>query len=107
MLIKTQELIQYNLYIIFFMYKGLLMSATVRKNFVFDQEVAMHLEELAKESKQSMTSLVQEMVEERYKSVKVKRRKSFLKNAQKIATGLGRGLLKDKSIQSIKAEMNV
>jgi hypothetical protein len=89
------------------MYKGLLMSATVRKNFVFDQEVAMHLEELAKESKQSMTSLVQEMVEERYKSVKVKRRKSFLKNAQKIATGVGRGLLKDKSIQSIKAEMNV
>jgi len=83
------------------------MSATVRKNFVFDEEVAMHLEELAKESNQSMTSLVQEMVEERYKSVKAQKRKTFLKNAQKIATSVGRGLFEDKSIQSIKAEMNV
>jgi hypothetical protein len=83
------------------------MSATVRKNFVFDEEVAMHLEELAKESKQSMTSIVQDMVEERYKSLRVEKRKTLLKNAQKIATSVGRGLFEDKSIQSIKAEMNV
>ena len=87
--------------------KGLQMSATVRKNFVFDEDVAMHLEELAKESKQSMTSIVQEMVEERYKSLRVEKRKTLLKNAQKIATSIGRGLFEDKSIQSIKAEMNV
>ena len=41
------------------------MEATVRKNFVFDKNIAMYLEELAKETKQSMTSLVQEMIEER------------------------------------------
>jgi len=85
------------------MYKGLLMSATVRKNFVFDQEVAMHLEELAKESKQSMTSLVQEMVEERYKSVKVKKR---LEAFEKFS-GSANGLFTEKSIQSIKADMDV
>ena len=49
------------------------MSITVRKNFVFDEEIAMHLEELAKESKQSMTSLVQEMVEERYRSINIQK----------------------------------
>jgi len=46
------------------------MEATVRKNFVFDKNIAMYLEELAKETKQSMTSLVQEMIEERYKFIK-------------------------------------
>lgn len=85
------------------MYKGLHMSATVRKNFVFDEEVAMHLEELAKESKQSMTSLVQEMVEERYRSVKVQKRLEAFKKF----SGSANGLFTDKSIQSIKAEMNV
>ena len=79
------------------------MSATVRKNFVFDEEVAMHLEELAKESKQSMTSLVQEMVEERYRSVKVQKRLEAFKKF----SGSANGLFTDKSIQSIKAEMNV
>ena len=79
------------------------MSATVRKNFVFDEEIAMHLEELAKESNQSMTSLVQEMVEERYRSVRVQKR---LEAFEKFAGSANR-LFTDKSIQSIKAEMNV
>ncbi len=79
------------------------MSATVRKNFVFDEEVAMHLEELAKENKQSMTSLVQEMVEERYRSVKVQKRLDAFKKF----SGSANGLFTNKSIQSIKAEMNV
>ncbi len=85
------------------MYKGLQMSATVRKNFVFDEEIAMHLEELAKESKQSMTSLVQEMVEERYGSVKVQKRLEAFKKF----SGSANGLFTNKSVQSIKAKMDV
>lgn len=83
------------------------MSASVRKNFVFDEEVAMHLQELAEESKQSMTSLVQEMVEERYKSVKVKKRLEAFDRSLDIANGMGKGLFNGKSVQSIKAEMDV
>jgi predicted DNA-binding ribbon-helix-helix protein len=49
------------------------MEVTVRKNFVFDENIAMYLEEIAKDAKQSMTSLVQEMIEERYKQIKVKK----------------------------------
>jgi hypothetical protein len=85
------------------MYIGVFVSATVRKNFVFDQEVAMHLEELAKESRQSMTSLIQEMIEDRYKSIKVKKR---LEAFEKFS-GSANGLFKEKSIQSIKADMDV
>jgi hypothetical protein len=34
------------------------MEATVRKNFVFERNIAEYLEELARESKKSMTALV-------------------------------------------------
>ncbi len=79
------------------------MSATVRKNFVFKEEVASHLEELAKDNGQSMTSFIEEMIEDRYRSKRVsKRLEAFNK-----FTGSANGLFKDKSIQSIKAEMDV
>ena len=79
------------------------MEATVRKNFVFDRNIAEYLEELARETKQSMTSLVQEMIEERYKQIKVKKRmKAFYR-----IKGSATGLLTDTSIQEIKANRDI
>jgi len=75
------------------------MQATVRKNFVFDKTIANYLEEIAKETKQSMTSLVQEMIEERYKQIRVKKRMKAFEAIDGSATGL----LTDFSIQSAKA----
>ena len=75
------------------------MEATVRKNFVFDQQIATYLEELAKDAKKSMTALVQEMIEERYKQIKVKKRLKAFNRLKGSATGL----FTDESIQSIKA----
>jgi len=75
------------------------MDVTVRKNFVFDKQIALYLEEIAKDTKQSMTSLVQEMIEERYKQIKVKKR---LKAFNRLK-GSASGLFTDTSIQSIKA----
>ena len=72
------------------------MESTVRKNFVFDQNIAKHLEEIAKETKQSMTALVQELIEERYKQIKVKKRLQAFNRIKGSATGL----LTDASIQS-------
>ncbi|MBN2823997.1 MAG: hypothetical protein JXQ76_01635 [Campylobacterales bacterium] len=79
------------------------MSATVRKNFVLEQKVANHLEELAKESNQSMTALIQDMIEERYQKLRVQQRKEVLKQMD----GFGTGLLGDFSIQKVKASMDV
>jgi 3-methyladenine DNA glycosylase AlkC len=79
------------------------MQATVRKNFVFDKSIAEYLEELAKDSKKSMTALVQEMIEERHRNLVVKRRMKALKKI----LGSANGLLVGKTIQSIKAEMDV
>ena len=89
------------------MYKGLQMSTTVRKNFVFDEEVAMHLEELARESNQSMTSFVQEMIEEKYGSIKVKNRLKAFQRSIEISDEIGKDVWKDQTIQSLKAEMDV
>ncbi|KIM13441.1 MAG: hypothetical protein KU38_02030 [Sulfurovum sp. FS08-3] len=79
------------------------MSVTVRKNFVLDQEIANHLEELAKNNNQSMTALIQELIEERYHKLRVQQRKEVLKQMD----GFGTGLLTDFSIQKVKASMDV
>jgi hypothetical protein len=89
------------------MYKGIQMSATVRKNFVFSEEIAMHLEEMAKENGQSMTSFVEDMIEEKYGSKKVSKRLEAFRRSIEIGESMGSGLFKDKSIQSIKADMDV
>ena len=75
------------------------MRATVRKNFVFDKQISMQLEELAKDTKQSMTALVQELIENRYKQIKTKKRLQAFNRLKGSATGL----LGNESIQSIKA----
>jgi len=79
------------------------MSVSVRKNFLFEESIAQHLEEVAKDAKKSMTAIIQEMIEERYDTIRVKKR---LKALQKMK-GSANGLLVGKSIQSIKAEKNV
>ena len=47
---------------------------TIRKNFLFDEEVAIHLEEIAKVEGKTQTQLVQEAVEDRYKIIKQKKK---------------------------------
>jgi len=85
------------------MYKRLSMASTVRKNFAFEEDIAKKLEELAKESKKSMTAFIQELIEERYKQKMHKRKIEAFKKINGSATGL----LKDKSIQSIKSEYEI
>jgi predicted DNA-binding ribbon-helix-helix protein len=79
------------------------METTVRKNFVFDRNIAQYLEELARDTKKSMTALIQEMIEERYKQIKVKKRMKAFNRIKGSATGL----LTDTSIQEIKANREI
>ena len=76
---------------------------TIRKNFVFDEAVAKHLEELAKSQNKTQTAVVQELIEEQIKE-KLKEEKL---EAFRNIVGSSPGLLIGKSIQSIKAEMDV
>lgn len=76
---------------------------TVRKNFVFDEEVASHLEEMAKENGKSMTSFVEELIEERYGSKKVAKRLEAFESFAGSATGS----FGNATIQSIKADKDV
>jgi hypothetical protein len=85
------------------MYKGVFMGATVRKNFVFNETTAKHLEALAKETQQSMTAVIQELIEERYQSIRVQKRLKILEEM----SGSANGLLTDFSIQSAKANREI
>ncbi len=76
---------------------------TVRKNFVFDEEVAVHLEEIAKEEGKSMTAVVQEMIEKHYADI---RKRKKLEAAKRIV-GSATGLFGDMTVQEIKANMDV
>ncbi len=79
------------------------MKATVRKNFVFTEETADYLEQLSEDSKKSMTAIVQELIETKYRELRVKKRVAAFEKMDGMATGL----LGDFSIQSVKASMNV
>lgn len=76
---------------------------TVRKNFVFDEEVAQHLEEMAKKKHKSQTALVQEMIETSYQEIsKQEKLKAF-----ESGIGSATGVFGEMSIQEIKANMDV
>ena len=76
---------------------------TVRKNFIFDEETAEHLEELAKKRGTTQTQVVKDLIEEEYQEISVAEKLKILDEL----SGSMDGVLKDKSIQSIKASMDV
>lgn len=76
---------------------------TVRKNFVFEETVAKHLEELAAAGNKSQTALLQEMVEEKYKVLSQKEKLAAFERLAGSATGA----FGDSSIQKMKADSDV
>ena len=80
------------------------MSVSIRKNFVFDEKVAKHLELLAKEHEISMTAVLQDMIEKAYSEIE-KRKKIAI--ATKLIASANGVFGDDKSIQSIKATHDV
>ena len=76
---------------------------TIRKNFVFDEEIVAHLKEIAERDGTNQTQVVRNLIEERYQEIS---REEKLRALDEI-TGCANGLFLGKSIQSIKAEMDV
>ncbi len=77
---------------------------TVRKNFIFDEETAEHLEELAKKRGTTQTQVVKDLIEEEYREI-LKEEK--LEAFRSIVGSAKAGSLVGKSIQSIKASMDI
>ena len=75
---------------------------TVRKNFLFDEEIAEHLKEIAKKENITQTQVVKDLIEEKYEEYSVDEKlEAFYAFA-----GTMNGLIGDDvSIQSIKMEM--
>jgi hypothetical protein len=85
------------------MYKGVCMSATLRKNFVFDATTVAHLEEIARIEGLSLTKAINNMIEERYEEIaKQKRIEAF-----ESVVGSASGVFGNLTIQEIKAQMDV
>lgn len=76
---------------------------TIRKNFVFDEKVAKHLEELAKEQGTTQTAIVANLIEEQMKEKLIQEKLEALERF----AGSGTGLFDGMSVQSIKANMDV
>lgn len=78
------------------------MSASIRKNFVFDEKVVRQLEVLAKSKQKSQTAVIQELITESAKAIEKTKRLEALNS---IAGSLNNQLT-DESIQSIKEQQN-
>ena len=76
---------------------------TIRKNFIFDEEIAQHLKEIAERENVTQTQIVKELIEEKYEEISVEEKlEAFYAFA-----GSGTGLYGDLTIQEIKANMDV
>ena len=60
---------------------------TIRKNFLFDEEIAKHLEEIAKLKGQTQTQTVQTFIEEEYKKIATKKKLAILDKIAGSLTG--------------------
>jgi len=71
---------------------------TIRKNFLLDDEIVKHLEQLAKDANTTQTQIVKTLIEERYKAVSEKEKLEAFSSL----VGSMNGMLTSKSLQSIK-----
>lgn len=60
---------------------------TIRKNFLFKQKVANHLEEIAKLEGKTQTQITQEAIEERYKTILIQKKLEALERLAGSLTG--------------------
>ncbi len=76
---------------------------TVRKNFLLDEETAEHLKKIASKENTTQTQVIKNMIEEKYSEISVEEKLEALASI----VGTSNGLYFGKSIQSIKADMDV
>lgn len=83
------------------MYKD--KSMTIRKNFLFDEDIVEHLEKIAKDADMTQTQVIKNMIEEKYEIISIKEKLEILHTL----AGSSQGMYTSKSVQSIKAGIDV
>lgn len=76
---------------------------TIRKNFLFDEEIVEHLEKIAQQENSNQTQVLKNLIEEKYQEISVQEKLEALY----AFAGSGTGLFGDLTIQEIKANMDV
>ena len=76
---------------------------TIRKNFLLDYEIVKHLEQLAKDANTTQTQIVKTLIEQKYKEISQKEKIEAFNSL----VGSMNGILTNKSLQSIKADIDV
>ncbi len=74
---------------------------TVRKNFLLEEETAIHLEELAKKRGTTQTQIIKELIEKEYQEIS---KEDKLQALYSFAGSMPDAFV-NKSVQSIKASM--
>lgn len=74
---------------------------TIRKNFLLDEEIVKHLQEIAKRQNSTQTDVIKSIIEEKYKEISMQDKIEAFDSM----TLFPSGALANKSIQTIKAEM--
>lgn len=74
---------------------------SIRKNFLFDDEIVSHLEAIAKREKTTQTNVIRNLIKEKYQAISIEEKLE----AFRAIVPMPPGSLVGKSIQSIKAEM--
>jgi len=75
---------------------------TIRKNFLLENEVAKHLEEIAKKQNTTQTAVIKEIIEEKYMEISAKEKLEILNQL----SGSMEGMFTNITIQEIKKEMS-
>jgi|FLOH01.1.fsa_nt_gi hypothetical protein len=76
---------------------------TIRKNFIFDDEIVKYLKEIASKENITQTQVVKNLIQEKYEEISIEEKLEAL-NA---FAGSGTGLYGNLTIQEIKANMDV
>jgi len=74
---------------------------TIRKNFLLDEEIAKHLEEIAKKEKTTQSEVIRKLIEEKYQEYLKKEKLKAFRSIMQVEPGS----LVGKTIQSVKEEM--
>ena len=79
------------------------VKTKIRKNFIFDEDVVRDLEYIAEKLNLSQTATVKWLIADKKKEYEKEKKLEYAKKL----IGSSKGLYVGKSIQSIKAEMDV
>ena len=74
---------------------------TIRKNFLFEEDVVKHLKDIAKKTNMTQTQVIKDLIEEKYTQFTVSDRLEAFKSIVEMPASS----LVGKTVQSIKYEM--